>query len=202
MSERIKIAQDVDECIFNSVKKHNIELNALYQGEGIAELPTYAEVCDAGGTHGAYANYPNYWEINEEMRNAEWFNRGQELIPGARSALNLLEGMLAIYLTTRPETLTEVTREELLENGLPDREVVCRPLAIPLKHTSEWKLDVLRSLVKQGGKAIMIDDSKSMNTTIKENGDPQIESILFAGPMTAKGNGEQNWKQIVRKLLR
>ena len=61
------IAQDVDECLFNSVKKHVRILNDRYGRMGL-QVPTYEQVLSAGGTHGAYKDYPDYWKINEFMR--------------------------------------------------------------------------------------------------------------------------------------
>jgi hypothetical protein len=200
MEQRIvKIAQDVDECIFNSVAKHTRLLNARYSQLGLS-VPSYEQVLQAGGTHGAYKDYPDYWAVNAFMRDDEDFNRGQDLIPGAKTALNALKGLLAIYLTTRPESLARVTHEELLNRGLPDREVVCRPNSVPLEHTAQFKADILSQLAGTDGVAVMIDDSSSTHKYLKGVDNPQIETVLYAGPMTPRGNGEKSWRQIVQMM--
>ncbi|MDH5532826.1 MAG: hypothetical protein OEX81_00165 [Candidatus Pacebacteria bacterium] len=198
MKKEIIIAQDIDECLFNSVKKHYQELTKIGKKLGWTNLPTYEEVCLLGGTHGAYGKQTGYWEINEEMRNSSEFNQGLEPIEGSLEALTLLQSMLGIYLTTRPENLTLITEEELDEAGFPKREVVCRPKSIPLEHTTEWKLDVLRYLAQEKT-ATMIDDSMSLHNAILKANDPRIETVLFQGPMTPKGKGK-TWKKIREEL--
>jgi hypothetical protein len=199
MAEKEKIiAQDVDECLFNSVKKHRQILTALGPNLGWTNLPTYRQICAAGGTHGAYKKYPGYWQLNKEMRDDPNFNSKLEIMGGALESMLFLQSMLGIYLTTRPEHLTKTTEEQLEEAGFPKREVVCRPRIIPLDQTTKWKLDVLGQLAGEKT-AVMIDDSVSLYNAILKKNDPRIEAILFAGPLTPKGKGK-TWKQIRNQL--
>jgi len=197
----IVIASDVDEVLVNSAKKHHRILIEEGKKRDWSNVPSYEEMLALGGTHQAFAQYPGYWELNEAMRNNPDFNRGLELIPGALEVSNFLGSILFIYLTTREEHLARVTHEELVNNGFPDVPVICRPKGIPLKDTSSWKLDVLRGVAEATGKKVnMIDDSISLHGVIKAAEDPRLGTILFAGPITPRGNGEKTWPQIKQML--
>jgi phosphoglycolate phosphatase-like HAD superfamily hydrolase len=192
---------DIDETLFNSVKKHVDILNRIGERFGCKNLPTYQEVLAAGGTHNAYAHFSWYRDMNERMRNASWFNKNLEVIEEALEAMTYVGAMVAFYLTTRPARLANVTYDELVRNGFPDREVICRPPQIPLEHTTPWKLDVLEKYIQGKPKqAIMVDDSHSLHKAIKQRKNPQLATLLYAGPMTPRGNGEVTWPQI-RLLL-
>lgn len=194
------IVQDVDECLFNSVAKHQIETPKKAKELGYDwpdELPTYEQVCAAGGTNKAYGHLPGYPQINEFLRNDHSFNSNQELIPGALEALTLLESQFFIYLTTRPEHLAQLTIEELRAAGFPEREVITRPEYVPIEKTAEWKLEVLKELLAKTGKPkVMIDDSPSMYKVITASEHENIRGILHAGPNTPKNGIDMTWKEI------
>lgn len=191
------LSLDVDETIFNSVYKHWQWLTAEGKRRGWKKLPSYKDVLHAGGTHKAYGHFDGYWELNEEMRNSPDFNRNLQEIPGAKKAIRFLQAMVGLYLTTRPESLAYITKEELDRKGFPDRQVIARPEHVPLENTSEWKLAILQQLSQEWqAKMIMIDDSMSMHNAIHALGEPLVATILFAGPMTPKGNGELSWDKI------
>ena len=191
------LSLDVDETIFNSVYKHWQWLTAEGKRRGWGKLPSYEDVLRAGGTHKAYGHFSGYWELNEQMRNSVDFNRDLKEISGAKKAIGLLQAIVGLYLTTRPESLAMVTKEELDKKGFPDRQVIARPEHVPLEKTTNWKLSVLQQLVQEWqAKLIMVDDSVSMHQAIRSLGEPLVATILFAGPMTPKGNGELGWNKI------
>ena len=113
------VVSDLDEVIFNSIEEHQRQLTQLAEKKGEIEIPTLPEVLAVGGTHQAYQRFPWYQEANGAMRNSPEFNSGLPLMPGAREAIASFEAALHGYLTTRPETLTELSRKELIKNGFP-----------------------------------------------------------------------------------
>lgn len=196
-----RMALDVDETLFNSVSKHVRILTEIGKRFGWKNLPTYEEVLSAGGTHKAYGHYPHYMEVNEMMRNAEWFNRDLEVIDEALNAMFYADAMVSFYLTTRPDSLTAVTYEELIKHGFPDREVICRPGSVPLEKTTEWKLSVLEDRAKnEQARMVMVDDSVSLHEAIKKRKTQRVGTLLYAGPMTPRGNGEVAWPEVLKKV--
>ena len=190
----MKIITDIDEVLFNSVKKHVAELAKAGEVLGWQSMPTYEQVCSLGGTHKAYAGYPEYEALNGQMTANYEFNQGLEIIEGAKEGLTALQNKLQFYLTTRPQTVEEITKEELKRAGFPEKPVVCRPENIDRRQTTDWKKTILE---QQGDDIVMIDDSVSLHEALK--GTP-VQSILFAGPITPRGNGEMSWEQIIGKL--
>lgn len=192
-----KVLLDVDETLVNSVKKHVLFLNHMGPLLGWKNLPSYDEVLVAGGTHKAYGHFPHYWELNDQMVKAHWFNEGLEMIEGALDAVTLLQATVVAYLTTRPENMTELTHQQLVALGFPNREVIARPPSIPMKDTSVWKFAELKNISGLKGDAVvMVDDSASLHHLIKEKQHPDIKSVLYAGPMTPRGNGEVTWPEV------
>jgi hypothetical protein len=196
------IAQDVDECIFNSVDKHYATYKAIAEQRNNVIVPSLEDVIRMGGTHAYFGQFDWYEELNKHNRNDEGFNRGQEQINGSLEALTFLQSQLAVYLTTRPQQLERVTKEELDAHGYPDRRVICRPKEVNFKKTTEWKTWMLAQLAKQfQAQMLMIDDSVNLHQHLnhaKMNGSKGLlDTILFAGPMTPKGNGEMSWEQIM-----
>ncbi|MDH5532812.1 MAG: hypothetical protein OEX81_00095 [Candidatus Pacebacteria bacterium] len=205
-TEKKLIAQDVDECIFNSVDKHYLHYKKEAETrEGIV-VPSLEEVIRLGGTHAFFGQFEWYAQMNKDNRNDEKFNRGQERIDGSLEALTLLESQLAVYLTTRPESLLRVTQEELDKYGYPDRQVICRPKEVNFKKTTEWKTWMLAQLAMQfQAQMLMVDDSINLHQHLnhaKLNGSKGLlDTILYAGPMTPKGNGEMTWEEIVSLMM-
>lgn len=201
------IAQDIDECLFNSVKQH-VKFtpqiaNVLELGWSVDDLPTYEQVCNLGGTHKAYANFPGYYEINDFLRVNPQFNTHLAEIEGAKDTIVALQELelFDFYLTTRPASLAQATFEQLVEAGFPKSEVIARPDAVPLSQTSAWKHTVLsQKLQETGRKKIMIDDSLSMRGYIKSASERGIQGVLFDGPLTPKDNGAMNWAEILELL--
>jgi len=200
------IAQDVDECIFNSVDKHYAIYKAMTERKEHIIVPPLEEVIRLGGTHAFFGQFDWYKKINYKNRNDEQFNRSQERITGSLEALQLMDSMLAVYLTTRPESLLRVTKEELDKNGYPDKQVICRPKEVDFINTTEWKTWMLSQLAREfQAQMIMIDDSLNLHNHLnraKLNGSKGLlDTVLFAGPMTPKGNGEMTWEQITQMMM-
>ncbi|NCN87435.1 MAG: hypothetical protein GW941_00915 [Candidatus Pacebacteria bacterium] len=199
------IAQDVDECIFNSLDKHYAMYKAVAEERNNILVPSLEEVIRLGGTHVYFGQFDWYEEMNRQNRNDEGFNRNQESIPGSLEALTFLDSQLAVYLTTRPESLKLVTKEELDKKGYPDKRVICRPPEVDFRRTTEWKTWMLAQLAKEfQTQMLMIDDSVHLHSHLnraKLNGSKGLlDTILFAGPMTPRGNGELSWEQITHAL--
>lgn len=194
------IVLDIDETLFDSIKKHHQELTKLGQQKGEINLPTFQDVLRAGGTHSAYKKFTWYLEANGEMRNSTEFNSDLEPMEGAQEAVKSFERTLQGYLTTRPEKLAKLSRKELIKNGFPDREIIARPKGIPLDQTTQWKIGVLKEIAKEGNKAIMIDDSLSLHRAILSLSHPLITSLLFKGPITPDHPNAKTWSEIVELL--
>jgi hypothetical protein len=208
--EKLLIAQDIDECLFNSVKRHHARLTIIGEQLGWTNLPTYEQVCALGGTHGAYGEQPGYWEINRVMTESDSFNAGLEVIEGSLETLQLLAPMMGAYLTTRSEKVQKRSKYEISDHGFPletggpkSREIklICRPENIPVSQTTEWKTWMLSQLAMEfQAQMLMIDDSANLHAHLnraKKNGSRgQLDTVLYAGPMTPKGNGEKTWEEI------
>jgi hypothetical protein len=192
-----QVALDIDETLLNSVEKHVRVLNLVGQALGWKNLPTYDQVIALGGTHKAYGDYPGYRELNKQMMKGRWFNDSLQIIEGALEAMGFLEAQIAIYLTTRPKQLAKFTREQLKKLGFPDRDVIARPSSVKVENTSQWKMDVLKDLSgKHNAPVVMIDDSISLHHVIKDSNHPGVKTVLYAGPMTPRGNGEVTWPEV------
>lgn len=210
MAERLKgTVHDVDECLFNSVDKHVKVLTKHGQQQGWQNLPSRQQVYALGGTHAAYGHYPGYQEKNAAMIADPDFNRGLETISGATQAMNCLAANVLIYLTARPEKLAELTREELLTAGFPDREVIARPATVSVENVTAWKVDVLQqlasqyvSLLRRHSSLVMIDDSAGLHEVLIRLRDPRIESLLFKGPITPHRPAALTWAEIVKRIVR
>jgi hypothetical protein len=195
------IVQDVDECLVNSVPKHAIATPLIARRMGYDQLAatqyTPEELGKLGGSSGGFNNIPGYKVVNHFLRHDPNFNRGLEPIPGAQETITSLENRIAAILTTRPEHLTELTRDELSSLGYPELPIITRPRSVCVEHTAEWKYQQLLKLSEADGKAkLMIDDSHSTVKYIMEKNNPKIKALLYDGPMTKDGLGASSWKEI------
>lgn len=208
-----KLIVDVDETIFNSVEQHwrylTQLLPAFFQWDK-ERMPSYDAVCLANGTHGAYkaamphpGSYDDYLFLNQCMRFNVAFNSGQKMIEGAKEALEALAPQVLLYFTTRPESIAELTRRELIEHGFPDREVIARPDVVPFDKTSMWKILHLACLSHLHKCPVtMVDDSITTHRMIEALRMPHIQSLLVKGPMTPKSHVDaMDWDQIVHLFL-
>ncbi len=195
--KELSVVSDVDETLVNSIARHVERLTIAGQQHSWPKIPTYDEVIRAGETHNAYKHIPEYPALNEQMRFDREFNAGLEPISGAIDAIPFLNVTLRAYLTTRPQSLAQLTADELGTLGFPDRQVICRPNSVDLSRTEEWKLWILMQLAQEvGGRVVMVDDNPKMHRKIQSAQIRGIESILFAGPITPPNIGAKNWKQI------
>ena len=189
------VVSDVDEILFDAATKHAKQLYQYALDNGWDSPVPPEDFFKKGGSHASYGHVTEYWALNEFMINDPEFNSDLELIPGAVDALNFLAPHLLVYLTTRPESLTRLTEEELEKNGFPKREVIARPKAISIKNTTEWKLDVLTQLAKEKY-LLMIDDSYSLFKAILKAHNNNLGPILFRGLITPPHSYAKDWKQI------
>jgi len=199
--ESVGVVLDVDETLVLSVKRHYEVLTTLGKSLGWKNLPTFEQVLQMGGTHHAYGHYPRYAEINAEICAAEWFNRGLEVIPAAREAMDAIGSQVFFYLTTRPASMTRLTYEELLQAGFPDRPVIARPSSVPLKKTAEWKFSVLADQAQKLRNPLeLIDDSVTTHLEIVRRRDRSVGTQLYAGAITPPHPTAVNWQEIVQRL--
>ncbi len=193
-----KLVLDVDETLIDSTERHHRFLEQTGKLLGWEDMPNYEQFLELGGSHGAFGKYPGYLELNAHMCSAEWFNKDLVPIQAAQKAVSSLEEFVAFYLTTRPESISRLTAEELQRNGFPQREVICRPPKIPVEDTSQWKLSVLQKKARElNQRLIMIDDSVSMHHAIIDANDPLVGTLLYAGLRTPRGNGAVDWDQVL-----
>lgn len=182
---------------------------------GWTNLPTYEQVCILGGSHYAYGENPEYWEINKTMTESDTFNLGLEVIESSLETIQLLAPIMGAYLTTRSEKVYTVTQYELSDNNFPletggpnsrEIKIICRPENIPVSQTTDWKTWILAQLTHHfHAQMMMIDDSINLHRHLnkaKLNGSTGIlDTILYAGPMTPKGNGEMTWEEIASMMI-
>ncbi|MCD8484985.1 hypothetical protein LRY65_01435 [Candidatus Woesebacteria bacterium] len=192
-----QIVLDIDETLVDSTKRHHSKLSRAGRLLGWTDMPNLEDFLRLGGSHGAFGQYPGYFDLNARMCAAEWFNRNMEVLPEALEVVTAADAMVAFYLTTRPDVIAALTAEELEKHGYPQREVICRPADIPVEDTTPWKLSVLKKKASELGKPLlMIDDSVPLHQAILEEKDPNIYTILYAGVRTPRGNGEKTWGEI------
>ncbi|MDR0463070.1 MAG: hypothetical protein LBG64_02530 [Pseudomonadales bacterium] len=216
---------DLDEVIFNPMARHIQRYNDFFaaQRQRLADLsnpasdefgylleipqePTFEEVCAVGGTHAAYAVYgDHYKKLNEEARNDLEFNRGLDFIDDNISGYaHAIKNLAPFYaaLTTRPESIQELTEKEVgrvsLDIVLP---VITRPTDIHIAQTHIWKFNVLMALAELSNKTIiMLDDQLDLFNLIQEENHPLIKGILFAGPITKPHEEATSWPNLEKKV--
>jgi hypothetical protein len=105
-------------------------------------------------------------------------------------------------LTSRPESLHKITRQQLQESIGFDLPVIARPENIVLERARDWKVLVLRELAAVSGKKIvMLDDQQGLIELIEKQNNPQVKGILMKGVW--RGGREEmgvSWEQLVGRL--
>src|SRR3989344_5151733 len=122
---------DLDETVFNTVLIHWKYSNRAYRMAGHnGDLPTLEEVQRAGGTQHAYNRFfpkgsRDYAEMNRVLRYSKRANKNIPFmnpeIPSIMSQIAAVDQIApALYLTTRPDSVAEISHEDLVRRGMPD----------------------------------------------------------------------------------
>jgi len=101
-----------------------------------------------------YAQYVPYWqtpEAKEWMNEARLSNKLQVELPLIENANSLVQKVneikpIVIYLTTRPEAVTEGTIKWLRKHNFPKAPIVARPENVTHEDGLSWKAKILESL--------------------------------------------------------
>jgi len=94
-----------------------------------------------------------HWQTDETARWAseqEWsneFHAKMEAINGASDGVTALSKIVPVsaYVTTRPESMREVTAEWLSRHGFPDAPMMMRPSDILPKAGNQWKVEQIKA---------------------------------------------------------
>lgn len=107
----------------------------------------------------------------------------------------------AMYLTTMPESLTEIRSKELKKNNFLVAPVIARPPMITREKTVEWKTGILLKFAEKSPHGIiMVDDSLALHQAIKELDHQNLHSILVPGPMTPPEAKPIAWNNFLEHL--
>lgn len=214
---KIYIFLDVDETLLNSAWRHLDELNKLLQQHGEDKSGhlkiSWQDFAKQGGSHKAFGSYDWYAQANAEMVADPAFNLGLPRVEEAYWAVQELAAVanLITYLTTRPDVIQTITMLDLLVNGFPQGEVICRPMAESINNTVAWKISVLENFLSSqqkeltengdasGAKIIMIDDNVHLYTALQELNNDDIIPFLYAGLLTSHSDA-QTWPSIVETI--
>lgn len=218
---RIGLVLDVDEALVLSVQRWTEEMNALFLRLGYLDTPwQYDEVCRAGGTQGSFGKDPrippeHFKRASQRRLRSARFNRGlpmvEENIPQVLAALDAQSVPVGMYLTARPEVVTEVTKDELYSLGFPTAPVLARPDDVPDNQVSAWKYQQLRQVATlTNAPLVMVDDSVSMADYIHQHHnrpdadfvDKRIFPLVYKGARTGETNGHTvvTWQTITDAL--
>jgi hypothetical protein len=229
-SEMVLIT-DIDETINNSVRKHEDIYKRYFKRlqrilhkkaeneyeervqrdygylRGL-ENPTYEEIILAGGTHKAYKDFGEaYKKINNQVVMNHNFHQNLDLVePDVAWQIRQInqEFSLVGVLTSRPQLVREVTRQQLLKDVGLDLPVIMRSEETVLEQAADWKIFILNVLATISGKKIvMLDDQRGLIELIEKQNNPRVKGILMRGVgFSAEG---VSWGQLrgqLRELLR
>ncbi len=201
----IKLAVDVDETVFDSRRRSYEQLNKIaIQVYGVSPeaLPSFANF----SRHGHKIYLPIFGKedlhfLQTEMIFNRKFNTEMRPVSGAREALETLAPHVLLYLTARPSHLEQLTHNEIVTSGFPDRTVIASPGLY--NADAEWKIDVLLDLAHYYDVImLMIDDSELLFNLIQKYNFPQIKARLIKTERTRHNRHAKTWPQIVNEILR
>jgi len=112
-----------------------------------------------------YVQFVSQWQTPESLEAMDNFrnsNEAQESLPmisGAKNTILKISKIvpIACYITVRPETVINGTKNWLSSNGFPEAEIILKPVDVKLDDRNGWKAQILQELYPnvQG----IIDDS-------------------------------------------
>jgi hypothetical protein len=185
------VVLDIDETLLNPLEKYKTVLNTF--------LGVQISVRDIelnGGLDNLFCNlsiYNEFCKIADNLRASSEFNSDLPAIDNSveylQKILNITNVISLFYLTTRPDSVLSVTKENLIKVGFPIGEIVARPSDVRRTDTAIWKQSVLEEYSKNfDGDIIFIDDNiptaKQIYTRNKEVSQKKIHMVLFGGPIT------------------
>jgi hypothetical protein len=224
---------DIDETINNSVWKHwNIYKRYIkhlqrvltkpisnqyservhhdYQFLKNLANPTYEQITGAGGTHLAYQNFGQaYRLINKQARSNPNFNSDVPLVtPNLSKYAQAINKKFPFVgaLTTRPESVQTISKQELAKDLGLSLPVISRPETTPLEQTTAWKFALLETIALCVHKrVIMLDDQRPLIELIEKSHNQSIRGVLMKGPLTQTTHRSDPiqavyWKGLSRRL--
>jgi hypothetical protein len=144
------IAFDIDDSLADTITLWFNELTDLFGRPEDIGLEAFIEKY-----HSCQA--PSYWQTKKAlqwMTNFSASNADQRRIPvidGALEHILKIQEIIPIsaYITTRPESVYEGTKDWLDGHGFPKAPVILRPSDVGFSNSSMWKAHVLKQLFPQ-----------------------------------------------------
>ncbi len=104
--------------------------------------------------HWYYGETIGHWdreEINSQLRIKCDCNDEQRMLPLQKNANHIVQKIDAIlpisaYITARPDSVIEGTKDWLAKHGFPDRPIIARPADVHIDNGNAWKASVLTDL--------------------------------------------------------
>ena len=130
--------------------------------------------------HWYYGETIGHWdrdEVNRLMRLKCACNDEQRILPLQENANHIVEKIsrilpISAYITARPDTVIEGTKDWLAKHGFPERPIIARPAAIPGEEGNNWKAGVLTELypVVRG----IVDDNPNLISALPADYDGTV----------------------------
>jgi len=202
------LVMDVDETLGNGFEKYwKIISRLIKQNHPKLTLPTHEHALEVHDIKSAFPKElaSEIKTIMDKLRNHRISVRNLALMhPKLASILTQVRDQghpVAMYLTTRPDSLAELTAIELQRNAFPTAPIIARPALVDSSQTTPWKLSVLKDFAEKSPHGIiMVDDSITLNAAITEAGLPNLNSILIVGPITPANSSAITWDQFTDHL--
>lgn len=156
-----------------------------------------------------YTQNVPYWQTKkaeewmDKHRSANEVQKILPLINGANTAIVQVNRVVPIvcYITTRPQSATDGTREWLQKYGFPNVDIITRPEKIAFKEANRWKAEVLQQLYPQV--IGMIDDNPDL---VKELAN-DYKGTIYLYDVAEKPQSKlhiktgKTWKDLVREII-
>lgn len=210
--EEFVVTYDQDETVWDTVRNHHSRLNRYYtlmanlSAEERASLPTHDAIVQAGGLQ-PYSHLPGFDALHARMVAHNEFNRNLPLLhqdhPKLLQELATTGFKPVLSLTTRPDNIEKLSREELIKAGFPNVPVIARPNSVDTRDTVPWKVAGLVYVATRiKAHIFMIDDNVKLYDALVALGHRRIHPILYPGPITQE-IGDRNaadWDEMLPLL--
>lgn len=193
--KRVGLILDIDEVLVNSITAWPLWLNRVMETDvTVEDLYSYGHTTLVPQWRRAGDRFQRASQL---IRASSEFIASLDNIPGAREGLQAILDLgtqlgitvrLKGYLTARPETVLPATKQDLLKRGYPEATVISRPSNCPYEKTTEWKAEILATLVDEDEVLIVIDDNPLLPEAVAKVSDKIIVITL---------EGEHNIRSIV-----
>lgn len=217
-----KLVLDIDETIFINFHKHWLVWKKWIEEQRFpmeelslnshSYIPVYdfADFCAQGGSM-VYQQFFKDPQVfvrynNENMMDPE-FNRDLQPVSNIGEVMAYLQPLVEAYLTARPESMKQVSVEELAKHQLPESDrVICAGGSGVYLSPQGPKIEELQKIQAQhpGQKIILIDDSTTTFQAIQDLSDPNLQAILFNGAGTPKNvySEAKDWLDVLLFLTK